>query len=135
MMMDKEKELTPEEVDDILRQAGYDPYEVGKGMQAAAMRGSYHAGVEHGILQERKRLKVLMSSCCAATILWCWKDAPEEYKKLSGHGGDEDWVIFIPKDMAGWSPFLIMGDYLTGFGWLDSHELDSGDWVIICAHS
>ena len=74
-------------------------------------------------------------SCCAATVLWRWKDAPEEYKKLSGHGGDEDWVIIIPKDMAGWSPFLMVGDYLTGFGWLDEHELDGGDWVVICAHA
>ena len=59
MMGDEEKELTPAKVDDILRKAGYDPYEVEKGMRAAAMQGAYRAGVEHGILRERKRLKAL----------------------------------------------------------------------------
>jgi hypothetical protein len=31
--------------------------------------------------------------------VWSWKDAPDEYKALSNHGGDEDWVALIPCDL------------------------------------
>lgn len=30
-------------------------------------------------------------------ILWPWREAPDEYKKLSPHGGDEDWVLHVPE--------------------------------------
>lgn len=29
-------------------------------------------------------------------LVWRFKEAPEEYQKLSDHGGDEDWVAFLP---------------------------------------
>lgn len=29
--------------------------------------------------------------------LWPWDDAPEGYKLLSSFGGDEDWVIEVPR--------------------------------------
>ena len=32
-------------------------------------------------------------------ILWHFSDAPEKYKNLSCHGGDEDYVILVPKQM------------------------------------
>ncbi len=28
--------------------------------------------------------------------VWRFYDAPEEYQKLSGHGGDEDWIVRAP---------------------------------------
>lgn len=38
--------------------------------------------------------------------VWRFKDAPEEYRKLSTNGGDEDWVAFVPDtlkdDWIGW---------------------------------
>ena len=34
-----------------------------------------------------------------AGTYWTWEDAPQEYKKLSGHGGDEDWVVTLPKSL------------------------------------
>lgn len=31
--------------------------------------------------------------------IWVWRfeDAPEMYRSLSDHGGDEDWVAYVPK--------------------------------------
>jgi len=28
--------------------------------------------------------------------IWPWADAPEEYRAVSDHGGDEDWIAFVP---------------------------------------
>jgi len=33
--------------------------------------------------------------------VWAWKDAPEELKALSQHGGDEDWLALLPPKHAG----------------------------------
>lgn len=30
--------------------------------------------------------------------IWPFRAAPEAYRALSEHGGDEDWVVFIPDD-------------------------------------
>lgn len=32
-------------------------------------------------------------------LVWRWEDAPQEYRDLSTHGGDEDWVVFIPRSV------------------------------------
>ena len=45
--------------------------------------------------------------------VWRFHNAPEEYKMLSPHGGDEDWLAWVPKEidaewilwMDGGSPF------------------------------
>lgn len=31
--------------------------------------------------------------------IWRFEDAPEELQTLSAFGGDEDWVIFVPKQL------------------------------------
>lgn len=33
--------------------------------------------------------------------VWSWRNAPDELKALSPHGGDEDWVGLIPPCYAG----------------------------------
>jgi hypothetical protein len=40
--------------------------------------------------------------------VWRFRDAPQEFRELSNHGGDEDWVAFIPESMKG-----------EWFGWMD----------------
>ena len=39
--------------------------------------------------------------------VWQFDDAPKEYRDLSTHGGDEDWIAFIPEcmkdDYIGWT--------------------------------
>lgn len=77
--------------------------------------------------------------------LWPWSDAPEEYRALSDHGGDEDWVMLIPADMAKGGIFrhlptpleeAVRGDssYIQGFGHVGRYELESGEVVLIFAH-
>lgn len=70
-----------------------------------------------------------------AIQVWRWKDAPQEFRALSQHGGDEDWVALVPKELADY-PISWMEDG-TAFGWcsVDSHTLESGDVVRIGAHA
>ena len=67
--------------------------------------------------------------------VWRFEDAPEQFRKLSGHGGDEDWVALVPACMA--------GEYI---GWIDNggpfgccdveeHMLPDGREVRIGAHA
>jgi hypothetical protein len=68
-----------------------------------------------------------------AALIWPWSYAPDEYKALSGHGGDEDFVVFIPEGM--YDAFWVFGDYMKHFGWGDGpHKVDGGI-VIIYAHA
>jgi hypothetical protein len=32
--------------------------------------------------------------------VWRFEDAPPEYQELSPHGGDEDWVAYVPAALA-----------------------------------
>jgi len=38
--------------------------------------------------------------------IWQWDEAPEEYRDLSTHGGDEDYVVLIP---SGWVESYLVG--------------------------
>jgi hypothetical protein len=51
--------------------------------------------------------------------VWRFEDAPEKYRELSGHGGDEDWLAFVPDSMR--DEFI---------GWLEG-----GSWFGCCAVS
>jgi len=73
-----------------------------------------------------------------AILVWRWQDAPQKFKELSGHGGDEDWVAFISQncwemegeDLPAWM------DEGTGFAWHDVsiHHIENGV-VVIGAHA
>lgn len=75
--------------------------------------------------------------------IWTWEDAPEEYKALSTHGGDEDWVLVCSSDQINeywpnWLADAISGSedsYVVGFGHVDRHVLDDGAVVVIFAHA
>lgn len=66
--------------------------------------------------------------------VWRFDDAPEELRKLSRHGGDEDWLAHVPAVMA--------EDYI---GWMEGgsfgacdvseHKLSDGSVVRIGAHA
>lgn len=66
--------------------------------------------------------------------VWRFRDAPQEYRYLSGHGGDEDWVAFIPEEISGgWIGWAETG---TPFGCCDVEEhIVDGGVVRIGAHS
>jgi len=70
--------------------------------------------------------------------VWSWKRAPEELRLLSTHCGDEDWIAYIPSELASQEVFYI--------GWLESgtpfgmgsvtiHKFEDGSEVRIGAHA
>lgn len=75
--------------------------------------------------------------------IWSWRDAPTEYKALSQHGGDEDWVLFASATCVGkWWPLMLEDaingnedSYSHGFGHVDRHVLSDGAVVVIFAHA
>ena len=71
----------------------------------------------------------------AKTILvWRFYEAPQEFQALSGHGGDEDWLAFIPDAFGDeWIGWL---DSSTSFGVCETtrHPVEGG-LVYIGAHA
>jgi hypothetical protein len=85
-----------------------------------------------------------------AIVIWKFKDAPKKYQKLSGNGGDEDWLAIIPKNL--WKkyekedhypdegkfyyeiPYFIDNDSFGCFN-REFHELDKNYLVVIGSHS
>jgi hypothetical protein len=68
-----------------------------------------------------------------AIIVWEFHNAPEEYRRLSGHGGDEDWLAFVPDSLK--DAYIGWLDY-GPFGCCDvsTHPVDGGV-VKIGAHA
>lgn len=66
---------------------------------------------------------------------WSWESAPEHYKRISRHNGNEVWVVAIPQAMAeGWiTPFESVlhnkADYLPDWGYADKHTIS--DYIIL----
>jgi hypothetical protein len=65
--------------------------------------------------------------------IWPFHNAPPEYRQFSNHGGDEDWVAFIP-DGVDVYPLTWDDSYVQGWGHVDRHEVPGGV-VIIFAHA
>lgn len=65
-------------------------------------------------------------------LVWPFYDAPEELRRLSPHGGDEDWLAFVPADQE--TPaWLAEG---TPFGVCDVAEIPvKNGRVFIGAHA
>lgn len=65
-------------------------------------------------------------------MVWSFYDAPEEFQRLSEHGGEEDWLAFVPsgEDCPNWAvsgtPF--------GVSEVSTHHVEGGI-VLIGAHS
>ena len=45
---------------------------------------------------QKKRL-LMMKKMNDRISVWPFKKAPNEIQKLTSQGGDEDWVVFVPK--------------------------------------
>lgn len=69
--------------------------------------------------------------------VWRFSDAPEEFQRLSEHGGDEDWVALVPEHiMADGTPTWLWSG--TPFGVCDVSEhplIDGRGTVFIGAHA
>ena len=65
--------------------------------------------------------------------VWQFEDAPKEYKILSPHRGDEDWVAFIPDHLGIYISWIEEG---TPFGCcsVSTHEV-AGGIIKIGAHA
>jgi hypothetical protein len=65
--------------------------------------------------------------------VWRFQDAPEEYRALSQHGGDEDWIAYVPAYLANsYIPWLESGSF--GVCDISEHKLRSiGDTIYIGA--
>ncbi len=66
--------------------------------------------------------------------VWRFEDAPEEFRRLSRCGGDEDWVAHVPAYLVeSWIPWLEG----SGFGVcaVEAHRLADGSEVHIGAHA
>ena len=59
-------------------------------------------------------------------------NAPQEWRALSPHGGDEDWLAFVPDSMMNnYMPFLEVGRFGND---VTEHKV-SGGVVFIAAHA
>lgn len=68
-------------------------------------------------------------------LVWPFDEAPQEYRDLSDHGGDEDGLALVPVEHAGkWIPWLEEG---RAFGRcsVSKHALPDGSAVYIGAHA
>jgi hypothetical protein len=75
-----------------------------------------------------------------AITVWRFPDAPEEFRKLSPHGGDEDWLAFVPAELvnyAGVSLDEFPAPWLESLGVCDTScsKLPDGSCVFIGAHA
>lgn len=67
-------------------------------------------------------------------LVWAWRDAPTQYRALSTHGGDEDWVAVVPAGMVDrYIPWLEHGPF--GVCDISRHDLPDGRRVFIGAHA
>jgi hypothetical protein len=71
--------------------------------------------------------------------VWRFESAPEWARRLSRHGGDEDWVIVVPRQVdregrkcgwAWWRDMPVFGDWQSQFT-----RAPNGDLVVIVAHA
>lgn len=81
-----------------------------------------------------KRLEEILIGQEPPILVYSWDNAPAKFRALSKHGGDEDWVAFVPdayKDK--WIGWLESG---SSFGCCDvSIDVVEGGKVYIGAHS
>ena len=68
----------------------------------------------------------------APILVWDFYNSPKEFQELSGHGGDEDWVAFVP-DGAPDPTWAWEGTPFGCFS-VEDHKVEGGR-VLIGAHS
>lgn len=66
--------------------------------------------------------------------VWRYADAPTALRALSTHGGDEDWVAWVPPGFEGYIGWLDEGGSFGCFS-VSVHEMVDGSRVYIGAHS
>jgi hypothetical protein len=69
--------------------------------------------------------------------IWEFEDAPEEYRKLSEHGGDEDFIVELPEgitqdDVRYRVEMMIERLTVCDAQW---RRAENGRWIVITAHA
>lgn len=67
--------------------------------------------------------------------VWAFHDAPAEYRALSDNGGDEDYLVLIPKEWIETQPIPVWLEYGSFAPTVSFHELPDGSIICIGAHS
>lgn len=63
--------------------------------------------------------------------LWPFDNAPQKYRDLSPHGGDEDWIMFVPDELR-FDTYRL--ESAIGIFDTSEHKID-GATIFIGAHS
>jgi hypothetical protein len=79
------------------------------------------------------KISLLLSQYNKSIIVWRFRDAPTEYKNLSEHDGNEDWLAFIPNSSHIGQPFWMESGTPFGRRNTSEHIVDGGH-VYIGAH-
>lgn len=97
--------------------------------------------------EERKELRARRLSAASAVIdsidracrpgvpwhLWPFDDAPRALRDLSENGGDEDWILVVPKGEH--TPVWAEEGGAFGCCTVEQHELPCGQRVLIGCHA
>ena len=77
-----------------------------------------------------------------AITVWPFNAAPEEFRVLSPHGGDEDWCAYVPEPIVknagtGGEDISLVYPWIERLGCCDTscHRLPDGCQVFIGAHA
>jgi hypothetical protein len=65
--------------------------------------------------------------------VWRWDDAPQEYRALSRHAGDEDYIALVPAALAHDPPIWLDVAPFTIFD-VETYPLGDGSIIYISAH-
>lgn len=68
-------------------------------------------------------------------LVWRFYNAPPEFQVLSTHGGDEDWIAFIPSSCTADLPTWAEPGTPFGVSDVSEHRLPDGSMVLIGAHA
>lgn len=69
--------------------------------------------------------------------VWAFADAPDQYTMMSGNGGDEDFVAFVPTEYIkkyGHEPYWLEEGGRFGICSVDKHEVPGG-FIFIGSHA
>lgn len=80
-------------------------------------------------------VEALIAANPGGITVWRFADAPAEWRALSPHGGDEDWLALVPAVLGGsWIPWLEDGGPF-GRCEVSIHLLSDGSRIYIGAHA
>jgi hypothetical protein len=70
-----------------------------------------------------------------AFLVWAFYDAPDDYQTLSRHGGDEDWLTYIPPHLANEEPDWMREGSTFGCCSVSRRVIPNGGVIAVGAHA